>query len=143
MKSGEVLSGRGTTLKPATMLGTLFVLVALVLYSIAVWGAFRRRAFTQRDLVLLVVGLVFDVAATASMSSTIGWTLDLRAGLPTAHTVLALLAMLGMLVGTVAGYMAFRKTDAKAMLRVTRWIVAPWALWAFIFVWGGSRIGLK
>lgn len=130
-------------MKPATILGTLFVLIAMVLYSIAVWGAFRRRAFTRRDLVLLAVGLVFDIAATSSMSSSIGWTLDLRPGLPTAHTVLALLAFFGMLAGTIAGYIAFRKTDAKAMRPVTRWIVAPWALWAFVFVWGASRIGLK
>jgi hypothetical protein len=129
--------------KLATMLGTLFVLIAMILYSIAVWGAFRRRAFKGRDLVMLVVGLVFDVAGTASMSSTIGWTLDLRPGLPTAHTVLALLAFFGMLYGTSAAYTAFRKTDAKAMLPITRWILAPWTLWAIVFVWGASRFGLK
>lgn len=125
------------------MLGTLFVLIAMIVYSVAVWGAFRRRVFTGRDLVLLAVGLVFDIAGTAAMSSTIGWSLDLRPGLPTAHTVLALLAFFGMLVGTALAYRAYRKTDAKAMLPITRWITAPWALWAFVFVWGASRMGLK
>jgi hypothetical protein len=125
------------------MLGMLFVLVALILYSIGVWGAFRRGVFTRTHLALLGVGLLFDIGATAAMSSTIGWTLDLRPGLPTIHTVLALLAFFGMLVGTVAGYMAFRKKDASAMRPVTRWILAPWVLWAIIFVWGSTRVGLK
>ena len=121
----------------------LFVLVAMVVYSIGVWGAFRRRSFTRTHLILLAIGLLFDIGATAAMSSTIGWTLDLRAGLPLAHTVLALLAFFGMLAGTVAAYMAYRRDDTSGMKSVTRWIVAPWVLWAFMFVWGSSRIGLK
>ena len=137
------LGQKGSVLKPATIIGMLFVLVAMVVYSIGVWGAFRRRSFTRTHLTLLAVGLVFDIGATVAMSSTIGWTLDLRPGPPLLHTVLALVAFFGMLAGTVAAYVSFRRTDTGSMKSVTRWIVAPWVLWAFMFVWGSTRIGLK
>ncbi len=143
MTVGELSDGKGSIVKAATIIGMLFVLVAMVLYSLGVWGAFRRRAFTRTHLILLVVGLAFDIGATAAMSSTIGWTLDMRPGLPLVHTVLALLAFFGMLAGTVAAYVAFRRTDTGAMKTVTRWLLAPWVLWAFMFVWGSTRVGLR
>jgi hypothetical protein len=129
--------------------------VALVLYSIGVGGAFRRKGATRSQLVLLWVGVAFDVLATLMMAiqptSSVATNLAanpsfyiVTAGMGTTtlvlindlKTYLALLGMAGMVVGAAFATAAFRKHDAKAALSVSRWIVAPWALWVAVFVYG-------
>src|SRR5450759_997756 len=141
---------------PVTILaGLLCVIVALVLYSIGVWGAFRRKGATRSHLVLLWAGVVFDVLATLMMaiqptSAVVANlasspSLDIvTSGIGTStlvlvndlKTYLALLAMAGMAVGAGFATAAFRRQDQSGAQRVSRWIVAPWALWAAVFVYG-------
>jgi 4-amino-4-deoxy-L-arabinose transferase-like glycosyltransferase len=117
------------------IVGLFALLFALVLYSIGTWSAFRAKAFSARTLVILWIGAVFDVLATTMMGMQIGG-LDLRPGAPTLHTVLALLAMAGMIVGTaVATWATSAERDEVAAL-VSRWLLVPWVLWVAVFVWG-------
>ena len=118
-----------------TLVGIVALLVALVLYTLGTWGAFRAKGARARDLVLLWVALVFDVIATVMMGLTSGG-LDLSTPANTLHTVLALIAFGAMLVVTAIatwGRSAHRDSVSKA---AARWIVAPWALWVAVFVWG-------
>lgn len=139
---------------PANILaGMLFVLVALVLYSIGVWGAFRRKGASQRDLTFLWTGFVFDVLATLMMSIQQTAGLATQAGsyivtLPMGSTTLvlmndvktylALLAMLGMLASTIVATRAFSTSRESLARTVSRVIVAPWALWVVVFVMGAA-----
>jgi len=117
------------------IIGLISLLVALVLYTTGVVRAFRRKGFSAGTLAELGIGVVFDVTATVMMGMQIGG-LDLRPGTPLLHTVLALIAMAGMIVGTLLGAWAlFSKREALQRL-VSRAIVAPWALWIAVFVWG-------
>ncbi|HEX9092425.1 MAG TPA: hypothetical protein VF902_00440 [Coriobacteriia bacterium] len=117
---------------PANVIIGLFaLLVALVAYSIGVWGAFRKKGATPMHLGALWVGVVFDIAATASMSYSLGWKLE-----NSLHTYLALAAFFGMtIVAALATWAWVKKNDA---LRATlaKWAVAPWVLWVGVFVWG-------
>lgn len=117
------------------MIGLLALLVALACYSVAVWGAFRKKAVGGTQLVLLWVGFVFDVVATAMMALQIGG-LDLRPGGPMLHTVLALAGMFGMLAAAGVGTYAYVKREDGLSASVARWAVAPWLLWVGVFVWG-------
>lgn len=141
---------------PATILaGLLFVLAALVLYTIGVWGAFRKGGASRRDLTVLWAGVAFDVLATLMMA--IQPTAAVQANLaasPSAYiatlalgattlvllndlkTYLALLAMAGMIAGTAFATAASRADDTAGGKRVSRWVLAPWALWAAVFVYG-------
>jgi hypothetical protein len=78
--------------------------------------------------------LAFDALATVMMGLTSGG-LDLSTPANTLHTVLALVAFFGMLVFTAVATWA-RSTDRGSMTMAARWIVAPWALWMVVFVWG-------
>jgi uncharacterized repeat protein (TIGR03987 family) len=112
------------------MVGILALLVALVLYSLGVWGAFRAKEVRVRDLVLIWVGFVFDVLATTMMALQIGGIAqDL-------HTVLAFIGMIGMLLGAVVGTWAHAAGNDSVKAAVARWIVAPWVVWVAVFVWG-------
>jgi len=141
---------------PVTILaGLLFVLVALVLYSIGAWGAFRKKGATKLHVKLLWVGFVFDVLATTMMA--IQTTASVQANLATnpsfylmviglgttsiillnnMKTYIALLAMLGMLGGAIFTGIAVNSGDAGKNMRMSRVILAPWALWVVAFVLG-------
>lgn len=117
------------------IVGLFAVLFALVLYTVGSWSAFRAKRFSARTLVILWIGVAFDVLATTMMGWQIGG-LDLRPGAPLLHTVLALLAMAGMIVGAaVASWATSAKRD-DISLAVSRWLLIPWALWVAVFVWG-------
>ena len=130
---------------PLNILGGLIaVFIALILYSIGSWAAFRAKAFSNRTLGFLWVGAVFDVMATFLMGLSIGG-LDLRPGIHIVHTVLALVAMFGMIIVTaLAQWATTTKRDALAAT-LSRVILAPWVLWAGVFVFGmlaqGPRAG--
>lgn len=112
------------------VIGVLALLVALVAYSIGVWGAFRARGVRTRDLVWLWVGFAFDVVATAMMAIQIGGIgRDL-------HTVLAFVGMFGMLAAAVVGTWAYRTGRDPLRMAVPRWAIVPWVVWVGVFVWG-------
>jgi hypothetical protein len=110
------------------LVGLLALLVAVILYTAGTWNAFRANGFSVRTLTTLWVAVVFDVLATAMMAMQIGG-LDMRAGAPLVHTVLALLAMAGMIAGaTIATWAVSTRRDSVAAT-VSRRLLASWALW--------------
>ena len=141
---------------PVTILaGLLFVLVALVLYSLGSWGAFRKKGATKRTAMLLWIGFAFDVLATAMMAIqpsasvqanlaanpsfylvVIGFGATSLILLNNLKTYIALLAMAGMLGGAIFTGIALRSGDAGKNMRMSRVILAPWALWVVAFVIG-------
>lgn len=139
---------------PITILaGTLFVVAALVLYTIGAIGAFRKKGASKRDLLLLWLGFGFDVLGTAVMAvqatATVSaklatdasaYMLNLGFGDTTVvlenglSTYLALLGMLGMLVVIVLVARAASAKDEKSALTMSRVIFAPWLIWVVSFV---------
>jgi uncharacterized repeat protein (TIGR03987 family) len=117
------------------VIGLVALLFALVMYSIGAWGAFRAKGITRRHTVFLWVGFAFDVLATAMMAIQAGG-LDLSPLSDLLHTVLALLAMFGMLAAAIVGTSAVANKDDSLRSAVARWVLAPWTLWIVVFVWG-------
>lgn len=129
---------------PNIVIGLVALLFALLLYSMAAWGAFRNNGVELRHVAHLWVGFFFDVIATWMMAIQIGG-LDLRPGTPLLHTVLALAGMGGMFAAALVGTWAFVKRDAAVGRAVSRYVLAPWVVWVFVFVWGmiergGARV---
>jgi uncharacterized repeat protein (TIGR03987 family) len=112
------------------MIGILSVIVALVLYTIGVWGAFRAHTVNRKHLIYLWVGFVFDVLTTAMMALQVGGIQN------DLHSILALIAMFGMLAGAAIGTWAYIAGRDAVSAAVARWLLAPWILWVFVFVWG-------
>ena len=120
---------------PNVVIGLVALLVALVAYSIGVWGAWRKKGATPFHLACLWVGVVFDIVATASMSYSLGWKFDFSPD-GWLHTVLALAVFLGMLIVASLTTGALKKADDALRATVAKWALAPWALWVAVFVWG-------
>lgn len=141
---------------PVTILaGLLFVLVALVMYSLGAWGAFRRKGATKATVRYLWIGFVFDVLATLMMAiqptatvqanvasnpsfylMVIGFGTTSLILLNNLKTYLALLAMAGMLGAAIFSGIALNSGDEGKNMRMSRVVLAPWALWAVVFVFG-------
>lgn len=117
------------------IIGLVALLVALVLYSMAAWGAFRAKSLSRAHLNYIWVGLVFDVLATAMMAIEAGG-LDLSPLSDLLHTIVAFAALFGMLAIALLGARALRADSQTTLRALSRWILAPWALWVFVFVWG-------
>ena len=62
--------------------------------------------------------------------------LDLRAGAPLLHTLLALVALGGMILGAAVGTWSYFTGRTDAAANASRWLLAPWTLWVGVFVWG-------
>jgi hypothetical protein len=122
------------------IVGLVALLVALSLYSIGTWSAFRAKGFSARSVAILWVGVVFDLLATVMMGLQVGG-LDLRTPESTLHTVLALLAMAGMIAGAGIGTWSVSAKRADIAARASRLLVAPWALWVAVFIWGMATRG--
>jgi hypothetical protein len=125
---------------PNIMVGILALLIALVLYSMGTWGAFRAKAINKRHVTFILIGLAFDVLATIMMGLSVenGFLgfFDVEPLADLLHTVVAMVALFGMAAAGIMGWQAVKKNDAKAAASVAKWVVAPWALWVFVFVWG-------
>lgn len=120
---------------PATVaMGLGSLLLALILYSIGVWTAFRKKGFGPVQVITLWLGVVFDVAATVSMGWTVGG-LDLSSS-GWLHTALALLVMLGMILTAVFGTISMVRKNTELAADWARYGVFTWLLWLTVFVWG-------
>jgi hypothetical protein len=135
--------------------GLLFVLVALVMYSLGAWGAFRKKGATKSSVRFLWIGFAFDVLATLMMALqptatvqanvaanpsfyllVIGFGTTSFILLNNLKTYLALLAMAGMLGAAIFSGIALKSGDTGKNMRMSRVVLAPWALWAIVFVFG-------
>lgn len=125
---------------PNIMVGILALLIALVMYSLGAWGAFKAKAINKRHVTYIFIGLAFDVLATIMMGLSVenGFLgfFDVEPMADLLHTIIALVALFGMAAAAFAGWQAVKKNDPKAAASVARWVLAPWALWVFVFIWG-------
>jgi hypothetical protein len=116
------------------IVGLLSLLVAVILYTVGTWSAYRKGGFGRRQVVLLWTAVVFDVLATVMMGLSVGG-LDLSAK-GWLHTVVALAVMAVMALCIALGTLAFVRKDDALGRTMSRVIVAPWVLWVAVFVWG-------
>jgi fatty acid desaturase len=116
------------------IVGLLSLLVAVILYTVGTWSAYRTRGFARRQVVLLWTAVVFDVLATVMMGLSVGG-LDLSAK-GWLHTVVAMAVMAVMAICIALGTLAYARKDDALGLTISRVIVAPWVLWIAVFVWG-------
>ncbi|MDF1542304.1 MAG: hypothetical protein RQ731_07510 [Anaerosomatales bacterium] len=112
------------------MIGMLALLVALVLYTWGALSAFRVRSLTRKSVSLIWVGVAFDVIATAMMAiQAKGLVNDL-------HTYLAFIGLGGMALVAGLGSWAISQDREQLLATLSRVVLAPWAVWVFVFVWG-------
>ena len=126
-------------MKLETLIGVVGMIVAMVLYSIGVWSAFRGKRFSQKNVMFVLAGVIFDVIGTGGMFVTAGNKFLFDTPLNMVHTSAALVAFFGMLVVGLFGVWAIQSKKDEMLAKLSRWALAPWTLWAIVFVWGMAQ----
>lgn len=121
---------------PATIVvGPVALIVALIIYTMGSVGAFRSKSITRRHVTYLWIGVGFDVLATAMMAIDAGG-LAVEPLADLLHTIVAFVALLGMVDIAAGGTWAIGKGNDKMRATIAKWALVPWALWVFVFLWG-------
>jgi uncharacterized repeat protein (TIGR03987 family) len=114
-----------------TLIGAVVsILLAAVLYTVAVFAERRSGVLKLWHVALFWVGLVFDTTGTTLMSDIAGgWTLNL-------HGVLGVLAIVLMLVHSVWATIAIAQRKQAVLQGFHRFSIHVWGLWMVALVTG-------
>lgn len=115
---------------PTILLAVLFIVTALVCYTVAVWSvrfASRLRAW---HVGFFWAGLVTDAIGTSFMVKLAGGLLL------SLHSLTGILGIALMLVHTVWATVVLRRQDERAMVGFRRRGVIVWIIWLIPFVTG-------
>lgn len=118
-------------MKVETIVGILSATAAIVLYSLGTWGAFRAKVMRRKDVYYLIGGVIFDVIATGAMWVAAGSKFQ-----SDAHTYVALTAFVLFAIAAILGLYAVGWNKERFASSLSKWTLAPWALWAAVYVWG-------
>lgn len=111
----------------------VFIVSALVFYSIGIWGEKIARKLKLWHVVLLWLGFLCDSTGTALMSVLAGkWSFNV-------HGITGALAILLMLANAIWATYVYRSKDEKAQQFFTKFSVVVWLIWLIPFF--GGMIG--
>lgn len=117
-------------MSPQLIVAVVTILLAAVLYTIAVFAERRAGKLSRTHLVLFWTGLVSDTTATTLMSGLSGgFKLDV-------HGVLGVLAIAVMGVHALWATVALVQARPEVLGRFHRFSLAVWAVWMASLVTG-------
>jgi uncharacterized repeat protein (TIGR03987 family) len=115
---------------PTLALASGSILLAAVLYTIAVFGERKAGTLNRKHLVLFWLGLVFDTTGTTLMSEIAGgWKWDL-------HGMVGVAAIVLMLVHAVWATIAYALKQESVLRNFHKFSIHVWALWMVALVSG-------
>ena len=119
-------------MKPILMIGSLFVTLALIAYSIGVITEQRKKIITWRTLIFLAIGLVLDISGTICM--LIGSTNSPF----TYHGFIGYSALLAMFMDTLLMWRLKSRSGIQAHVPSTihKYSRTAYAWWIFAYVSG-------
>lgn len=104
-------------------LASTFITLALVFYSVGVWGERLIGRLKRWNFVFFVLGLICDTVGTGMMFEFVGgMTFDV-------HGISGLIAILLMLVHAVWALVVLLKKDEDALKKFHRFSVFVWVVW--------------
>ncbi|MCE5173630.1 TIGR03987 family protein [Paenibacillus profundus] len=111
-------------------LAVIFINLALVFYTIGVWGEKRAGALQHKHLFFFLLGLVCDTTGTSLMSLLAG-----DGGNPL-HALTGLAALILMLVHAVWAALVKWKGSAASQRRFHKFSLTVWGLWLVPYLIG-------
>jgi uncharacterized repeat protein (TIGR03987 family) len=105
--------------------------MALVFYSIAVWGEKLQGSLKWWHAVLFWIGLLFDTLGTTSMSRLVEGSFKLNF-----HGITGLLAILLMLFHTLWATYVLMNHNQKMKLKFHKFSILVWFIWLIPFISG-------
>jgi uncharacterized repeat protein (TIGR03987 family) len=121
---------------PTMILGTVFITLALVFYTIGVWGERIAGRLKPWHLVFFWLGLACDTTGTAIM-------MDFAGGLTAdIHGVTGVAAILLMIVHAVWATVVLVRKDERAIRNFHRFSLVVWAIWLVPY-FSGVIMGMR
>lgn len=122
---------------PSTMiLATVFITLALVFYTIGVWGERLAGRLKGRHLLFFWLGLICDTTATTIMMDYAGaWRANL-------HGLSGAAAILLMIVHAVWATIVWVRKDERALVQFHRFSILVWAIWLIPYT-SGVVMGMR
>jgi uncharacterized repeat protein (TIGR03987 family) len=113
------------------------ILLAALLYTIAVFSERASRVLKPWHLALFWLGLVFDTAGTTLMSDIAGgWKPDI-------HGIIGAIAVVLMLVHAIWATVALVLKRERTLRNFHRFSIHVWALWMVAFVSGIVLVAMR
>lgn len=117
-------------MSPTLVVATVSILIAAVIYSIAVFAEYRSRDLKRWHLALFWAGLVFDTLGTTLMSRLAGgFQLNI-------HGILGILAIAIMLVHAAWASVVLLLGRERLLHNFHHFSLTAWALWMVSLVTG-------
>lgn len=113
-----------------TIVSTIFISLALVLYSIGVWSERLAGRLKAWHLFFFWGGLIFDTTGTGMM-------LEMAGGIkPDIHSLTGVLAILLMLIHAVWATVVLIRKNEKAIINFHNFSVFVWVIWLIPYLTG-------
>ena len=102
---------------------SIIITLALVFYSIGVWGERISGRLKPWHLVFFILGLICDTWGTGMMFEMVGgMTFDI-------HGISGLIAILLMFIHALWALIVLLRNDEKALMDFHKFSVAVWLIW--------------
>jgi len=123
----------------SSLTGIIVVQIALVCYSIAIISEQRKRLVTKRVLAFLILGVVFDITATAFM------IMGSSHGAFTLHGVLGYSSLAGMFTDAILIWRFKRKNGPGRFVAIGlhRFSLGAYIWWITAYITGALLVALK
>ncbi|WP_315072877.1 HsmA family protein [uncultured Clostridium sp.] len=112
------------------------ITLALVFYTIGVWGEKIQGGLKKWHLVMFYLGLVFDTTGTTIMSTIASGSFKFNF-----HGVTGLLAIILMLFHALWATVALIKKDEKTKANFHKLSITVWIIWLIPFI-SGALFGM-
>jgi hypothetical protein len=126
-------------MKIASMIGSMIVTIALILYSIGFTKERKKRLVTSQVLFFYTIGVTFDITATIFM------IIGSSRGMLTLHGFIGYSSLTGMLVDTFLLWRHYLKEGAEEnvarMLHLYSRIAYIW--WIIAYITGGLLVAVS
>ncbi len=123
-------------MSPNMVLGTVFITLALVFYTIGVWSERIAGRLKAWHLVFFWLGLACDTTGTAIM-------MDYAGGLTAdVHGVTGVLAILLMIVHAIWATIVLIRHDERLIVNFHKFSVVVWAIWLVPYL-SGVVMGMR
>ncbi|MGL4818730.1 MAG: HsmA family protein [Bacilli bacterium] len=117
------------------------ITLALVFYTIGVFGERRSKTLEKKHVLLFWLGLVFDTTGTTIMSFIAKSAETTNATLQTFHSITGVLAIVLMLIHAVWASWVLWKNDAKQKAFFHKFSLFVWIIWLFPYI-AGMIVGM-
>jgi uncharacterized repeat protein (TIGR03987 family) len=114
----------------------IFINMAFVFYTVAVWGEKLQGTLKWWHLVLFWIGLIFDTLGTTSMSRLVQGSFKLNF-----HGISGILAIILMLFHTLWATHVLIKNNKNLKLKFHKFSILVWVIWLIPFV-SGAVLGM-